>query len=95
MTNPHAQTVAWSCDMEGHAQKSVERHCEPANKKVEQLCNVSSPCLDDHQFKQEELDSVGDLSEVCSNIFLKCLYLARIGRLDIYIKTCDASRTLS
>ena len=63
---PHAQTVAWSCDMEGHAQKCVERHCELANKKVEQLYKVSHPCLDDHQFKQEELESVGELSEVCA-----------------------------
>ena len=31
---PHAQTVAWSYDMEGHAQKNVERYCEVANKKV-------------------------------------------------------------
>ena len=40
----------------------------------------SSPCLDDHQFKQEELESVGEVSEVCSQIVLKCWYLARIGR---------------
>ena len=52
----HAQTVAWSYDMEGHAQKCVERYCEVANKKVEQLFKTSSPCLDDHQFKQEELE---------------------------------------
>ena len=31
--NPHAQTVAWSYDMEGHAQKCVERYCEQVNKK--------------------------------------------------------------
>ena len=79
----HAKTVAWSYDMEGHGQKCVERFCELANKKVEQLYKVSSPCLDDHQFKQEELKSVGELSEVCSQIVLKCLYLARIGRPDI------------
>ena len=30
-----AQTVAWSYDMEGHAQKCVERYCELADKKVE------------------------------------------------------------
>ena len=65
-----------------HAQKCVERHCEPANKKVEPLFKVSSPCLDDHQFKQEELESVGELSEVCSQIVLNCLYMARIGRPD-------------
>ena len=45
-----------------------------------QLCKVSSPCLDDLKFKQEELESVGELSEVCSQNVLKCLYLARIGR---------------
>ena len=42
---PHAETAAWSYDMEGHAQKCVERYCELANKKVEQLHKVSSPLL--------------------------------------------------
>ena len=51
---PHARTVACSCHTQGHAQKCVERHCGLANKKVEQLYEVPSPCLDDHQFKQEE-----------------------------------------
>ena len=41
-----AKAVAWSYDMEGHARKCVERYCGLANKKVEQLFNVSSPCLD-------------------------------------------------
>ena len=80
---PHATTVAWSYDMEGHARKCVERYCELANKKVEQFFKVSSPCLDDHQFKQEELESVGKLSQVFSQIVLKCLHLARVGRPDI------------
>ena len=52
-------------------------------QKVEQLYTVSSPCLDDHKFKQEELESVGEFSQVCSQFVLKCLYLARIGRSDI------------
>ena len=30
----HAKTVAWSYDMEGHANKCVERNCELANKKT-------------------------------------------------------------
>ena len=34
-------------------------------------------------FKEEEMKSVGELSQVCSQIVLKCLYLARIGRPDI------------
>ena len=67
---PQAKTVAWSFDMEGHAQECVERYCELANKKTEQLYKVSSRCLDDHQFMEEELESVGELSQVCSQIVL-------------------------
>ena len=55
--------------------KCVERYCELASKKVEQLYKVSHPCLDDHQFKQEELEYVGELSQVCSQIDLKMLVL--------------------
>ena len=80
---PHAKTVAWSCDMEGLARKYIEPYCELANKTVEQFFKVSSPSRDDHQVKQEERESVGDLSQVCSQIILKCLYVARIGRPDI------------
>ena len=50
---------------------------------VEQQYKVSSPCLEDHQFKQEELQSVGELSEVCSQICFEILVPARIGRPDI------------
>ena len=53
---PHAQTLAWSYEMERHAQKCVERHCELANSNVEQLYKVSNLCFDDHQFKQEDLE---------------------------------------
>ena len=38
--------------------------------------------MDDHNFQEDELETVGELSDVCSQIVLKCLYLARIGRLD-------------
>ena len=41
--------------MEGYAKKWVERYCELANKTTQQLCKVANPCLDDHQFKEEEL----------------------------------------
>ena len=80
---PRAKTSAWSYDMEGHARKCVERYCELANKKTEQLYKVSHPCLDDHQIKKEELEKKSKLSEVCSIIVVECLYLARIGRPDI------------
>ena len=74
---------SWSYDMEGHAKKCVERCCEMAKKTTQQLCKVSTPCIDDHHFKEEELKFVGDLSKGCSQIVLKLLHLARIGRPDI------------
>ena len=74
--------------MEGHAKKCVERYCELANRTTQQLFQVSTPCIDDHHFKEEEMKSVGEMSKVCSQIVLKCLYLARIGRPDI-LHTCE------
>ena len=62
----------WSYDMEGHAKKCVERYCELANKTTQQLCKVSTPCIDDYHFKEEEMKSVGELSQVCSQIVVKC-----------------------
>ena len=61
----------------------MERYCELANKTTQQLYKASFPRIDDHHFKEEELESVGELSLVCSQIVLKCLHLARIGRPDI------------
>ena len=66
-----------SYDVEGHARKCVERYCELSNKTIQQLYKVSTPCIDDHHFKEEEMKSVGELSQVSSQIVLKCLYLAR------------------
>ena len=98
----HLRISSWSYDMEGHAKKCVERYCELANKTTQQLYKVSTPCIDDHHFKEEEMKSVGELSQVCSQIVLKCLCLARNGRPDIlwsvnklarsitkWIKACD------
>ena len=79
-----AETISsWSLDMEGHAKKCVEICCELANKTTQQLYKVATPCMDDHQFHKEENESVGELSNVCPQIVVKCLYLARIGRPEI------------
>ena len=45
-------------------QRSVERYCESARKMTQQLYKVSTPCIDDHHFKEEEMKSVGELSQV-------------------------------
>ena len=81
--NPVAEIISsWSYDMEGHAKKCVERYCEFANKTTQQFYKVATPGMDYHQFKEEN-ESVGELCTVCSQIVLKCLYLARSGRPDI------------
>ena len=75
---------SWSYDMAGHAKKCVERYCELANKTTQQLCKVSTPCIDDHHFKEEEMKSVG-----------KCLYLARLGRPDILWSVNKLARSIT
>ena len=86
---------SWSCVMEGHAEKCVERYCELANRTTRQLHKVSTPCIDDHHFKEEELKSVGELSKVCSQIVQKCFYLARIGRPDILWPVNKLARSIT
>ena len=86
---------SWSNDMEGHAKKCVERYCELANKTTQQSYKVSTQCIDDHHFKEEEMKSVGELSKVCSQIVLKCLYLARIGRPDILWSVNKLARSIT
>ena len=86
---------SWSYDMAGHAKKCVERYCELANKTTQQLYKVSTPCIDDHHFKEEETKSVGELSNTCSQIVLKCLYLARIGRPDVLWSVNKLARSIT
>ena len=75
--NPHAKTVVWSQDMEGHAKKCEEINCKLAKKLSN--CTKVSTCLDGPSLqKEEELETVGELSKVCSQIVLTCLYLDRI-----------------
>ena len=83
-----------SYEMEGHAKKCVERYCELANKTTQQLYKFSAPCIDDHHIK-EEMTSVGELSQVCSQIVLKCLYLARFGRPDILCTVNKLARSIT
>ena len=48
--------------------KRVDIDCEPANKMIEQVYKVSTPCRDDHQFTKDEPETIGELAEVCSQI---------------------------
>ena len=63
-------------------------------KTMQQLHKATTPSID-HQFKEEDLASMGDLSTVCPQIVLNCPYLARIGRLDILWLVNKLARTVS
>ena len=80
---PHAKTVAWSYDMEGHAKKCVERYCELANKRRCNCTQFQRLAWMIQTSRKKELETAGELPDDCSQMVLKCLYLARIGRLDI------------
>ena len=80
--------------MEGHAKKCVERYSELANKMTQQLYQVSTPCIDDHHFKEEEMKHVEELSQVCSQIVLNS-YLARIGRPHIQWSVNKLARSIT
>ena len=72
---PHAKTVAWSYDMEGHEQKNALKDIVNwQTKRTDQLYKVATPSLvDDQNFKKEELETVGELLHVCSQNFLDML----------------------
>ena len=76
-------------------QKIRGAFCELANKTTQQLYKVCTPCIDDHHFKDEELKSVGELSKVCSQINLKCFFLARIGRRDVLWSVNKLARSIT
>ena len=62
---------------------------------TQQLYRVSTPCIDDHHSKEEQLKYVGELSEVCSQIDLKCLYLALFGRPEILWSVNKLARSIT
>ena len=66
-----------SYDMAGHAKEVCGNDIVSWQNKddTNKLYKVSTPCIDDHHFKEEEMKSVGELSQVCSQILLKCFVL--------------------
>ena len=86
---------AWVHDMIGHSQQCVERYIELANKPIESLTNVQTPCIDDHQFGPDDLIEQGELAEVAAKIVLKALYLARLARPDILWTVNALARTVT
>ena len=64
----HGDIIVRSYDLEGHAKKCVERYRELANKNIEQSYRVSTPCMDDHQSKDERIrNSWGIVKHLSTN----------------------------
>ena len=58
---------SWSYDMEDHAKECVELYYELANRTTQQLYKVSTPCIDGHHFKEEELKRRRIVTSILSN----------------------------
>ena len=84
-SNASRKIAAWSHDMSGHAQKCVGIYCQFAKKDVPSLLSVATPSVDDHLIPPEDFEVQGELSDVCAQIVLKCLYLPDIGRPDLIL----------
>ena len=69
-----------SYDMEGDVENAWRAYSELARKNVSSLQRVATQCSDDHQLSPEDCETKGELSDICAQIVMKCLYLARIGR---------------
>jgi len=78
------KTQGYHYDMCGHAQQCVERYCELAKVTESTLKQVETPCIDDHMLQPEDFEKPGKLAPVAARIVLKFLYLARMGRPDLY-----------
>ena len=69
--------------MQGHAQKVVEKYCELAGIKENQLKHVVTPNIDDHAILPQEFEDKGQLEEIAARVVLTALYLARYDRSDL------------
>ena len=79
-----SEVKGWYYEMEGAAKGCVERYCELAGLDVSSLKKVGTPCVDDHTLAPEELVEKGVLSPVCSQAVLKCWYMIRLARPELY-----------
>ena len=89
----HAKMVPWTYDMEESAKKCVGRYCKLAVEKTEQLYKVSTICLDDHNFKKVELETVGEMSKHMLPHCLEVLVFCKNCLTDIFMvreQTCSS-----
>ena len=80
------RSSSWSYDMAGQVSWQTRR----LDNATKYLLHASMTTT-----SKEEMKSVGELSQVCSQIVLKCLYLARIERPDILCSVNKLARSIT
>ena len=73
-------------------EERMEWCCELTNK---QWYQVSTSLIDNHLFKKEELETMGELSRVCSRVVLKILHSVRIDRPDTMWSVIKVTRDVT
>ena len=87
-----SKIIAYNYSMCGHVEQRVDKYLELSKKKISDLKQVGTPCIDDHDITSNELATRGALKEQCARIVLKALYVARISRPDIYFAVNTLAR---
>ena len=85
----------YNYSMCGHVEQCVDKYLELANKKVSELKQVGTPCIDDHDITSDELVNRGELADQSARIVLKALYVARISRPDVYFAVNTLAREVT
>ena len=92
---PHAKTVAWSYDVEGHAKKVLWEIFWTGEKKDGAAIQSSKSLPAWSPFEERGAQPVGQLPKALPQIVPKRLYLARIGRPDILWSVNKLARSVT
>ena len=89
-----ANISSWSYERKVMRRTALRDIANLQTLSTQQSHKVATPCIDDHQSKEEEMGSVGELLMLCAQNVLKCMYLARIGSLDILWSVNKLARSI-
>ena len=75
---------AWAYTMKGAAKGCVDRYLELSGLQESSLKPVATPNIEDHLLNPSDFDNKGLLAKCCSKAVLKCLYMTRLARPELY-----------
>ena len=93
--NPHANTAAWSCDLERHPQNALRDIANWRKRRPSSYTTFLVLAWMITISRRKNLKQLKMFSEVCSRIALTFLYLARIGRPDIQWSVNKLARSVT